>query len=45
MAAARGLYRPGNFPNPDNNKPSADEALGQIFTDRSLAEASIPTSC
>jgi para-nitrobenzyl esterase len=28
------LYPPANFPNPDNNnKPSADEALGQIFTD------------
>jgi len=28
------LYQPANFPNPDNNnKPSADEALGQIFTD------------
>jgi para-nitrobenzyl esterase len=28
------LYPPASFPNPDNNnKPSADEALGQIFTD------------
>jgi para-nitrobenzyl esterase len=28
------LYPPANFPNPDNNnKPSADEALSQIFTD------------
>jgi para-nitrobenzyl esterase len=28
------LYPPANFPNPDNNgQPSADEALGQIFTD------------
>ena len=28
------LYPPANFPNPDNNnKPSADQALGQIFTD------------
>jgi para-nitrobenzyl esterase len=28
------LYPPANFPNPDNNNnPSADEALGQIFTD------------
>jgi len=28
------LYPPAKFPNPDNNdKPSADEALGQIFTD------------
>jgi para-nitrobenzyl esterase len=28
------LYPAANFPNPDNNgKPSADEALGQIFTD------------
>jgi para-nitrobenzyl esterase len=28
------VYPPANFPNPDNaNKPSADEALGQIFTD------------
>jgi para-nitrobenzyl esterase len=29
-----GLYPPANFPNPDNNnKASADQALGQIFTD------------
>jgi para-nitrobenzyl esterase len=28
------LYPPANFPNPDNsNKPSADQALSQIFTD------------
>jgi para-nitrobenzyl esterase len=28
------LYPPASFPNPDNNnKPSADEALGQILTD------------
>jgi para-nitrobenzyl esterase len=28
------LYPPANFPNPDNNnQPSADQALGQIFTD------------
>jgi para-nitrobenzyl esterase len=28
------LYPPASFPNPDNNnKPSADQALGQIFTD------------
>jgi para-nitrobenzyl esterase len=28
------LYPAASFPNPDNNnKPSADEALGQIFTD------------
>jgi para-nitrobenzyl esterase len=28
------LYPQANFPNPDNgNKPSADQALGQIFTD------------
>jgi para-nitrobenzyl esterase len=28
------LYPPASFPNPDNNnEPSADEALGQIFTD------------
>ena len=28
------LYPQTNFPNPDNNnKPSADQALGQIFTD------------
>ena len=28
------LYPPANFPNPNNNgNPSADEALGQIFTD------------
>jgi para-nitrobenzyl esterase len=28
------LYPPASFPNPDNNdQPSADEALGQIFTD------------
>jgi len=28
------LYPPANFPNPDNNnRPSADEALSQIFTD------------
>ncbi len=29
-----GLYPPADFPNPDfGNAPSADEALGQIFTD------------
>ena len=28
------LYPPASFPNPDNNnQPSADQALGQIFTD------------
>ena len=28
------LYPPASFPNPyNNNKPSADQALGQIFTD------------
>jgi hypothetical protein len=28
------LSPPANFPNPDNNnQPSADEALGQIYTD------------
>jgi para-nitrobenzyl esterase len=27
------LYPPASFPNPDNNMPSVDEALGQIFTD------------
>jgi para-nitrobenzyl esterase len=33
-ATLANLYPPANFPNPDNNnKPSADEALGQIFTD------------
>jgi para-nitrobenzyl esterase len=28
------LYPPASFPNPDNNnQPSADQALGQVFTD------------
>ena len=32
--AVANLYPPTNFPNPDNGgKPSADEALSQIFTD------------
>jgi para-nitrobenzyl esterase len=32
--AVAALYPPTNFPNPENSgKPSADEALGQIFTD------------
>ena len=34
MATLATLYPPANFPNPDNNnQPSADQALGQIFTD------------
>jgi para-nitrobenzyl esterase len=34
VGALVALYPPASFPNPDNNnKPSADEALGQIFTD------------
>jgi len=34
VATLATLYPPANFPNPDNsNLPSADQALGQIFTD------------
>lgn len=34
VATLAALYPPTNFPNPDNsNLPSADQALGQIFTD------------
>src|SRR6516164_4444507 len=34
VGALVALYPPASFPNPyNNNKPSADEALGQIFTD------------
>jgi para-nitrobenzyl esterase len=34
IATLEALYPPASFPNPDNNnQPSADQALGQIFTD------------
>jgi para-nitrobenzyl esterase len=34
VGALVALYPPASFPNPyNNNKPSADQALGQIFTD------------